>query len=139
MDQIVTRITVLFEGPFWVGIYERVCCRQYAACKITFGAEPKDSDVLDFLEKKWKTLRFSPTVQTEKAERNARNPKRMQRLVHRTLQTAGIGTKAQQALKRQQEEHLQMRKNRARQRRAADKERVFQIRQEKRREKHRGH
>ena len=44
------RLTVLFEDPFWIGIYERTCDGQYEVCKITFGTEPKDYEV--FI---WKT------------------------------------------------------------------------------------
>lgn len=35
-------LTILFEPPFWVGLYERVDGGKYEVCKITFGAEPKD-------------------------------------------------------------------------------------------------
>ena len=34
-------LTVFFEDPFWVGVYERTDGGRYEACKITFGAEPK--------------------------------------------------------------------------------------------------
>ena len=37
-----TQITVLFEDPFWVALYERESGEKYEVCKITFGAEPKD-------------------------------------------------------------------------------------------------
>ena len=36
-------LTVLFEDPFWAGIYERREGRTYQVCKITFGAEPKST------------------------------------------------------------------------------------------------
>ena len=42
-------LTVLFEQPFWIGILERSGERRYEACKITFGAEPRDAEVYDFL------------------------------------------------------------------------------------------
>ena len=68
-----------------------------------------------------------------------RNPKRRQREVQRETRTAGIGTKAQQALKLQQEQGKLERKVRSRQEKEAEEARRFQLRQEKRREKHRGH
>lgn len=42
-------LTVFFENPFWVGVYERVDGDRYEVCKITFGAEPKDYEVWDYL------------------------------------------------------------------------------------------
>ena len=41
-------LTVFFENPFWVGVYERVDGDRYEVCKITFGAETKDYEVYDF-------------------------------------------------------------------------------------------
>lgn len=51
MPENESRLTVYFEDPFWVGIYERVCDGALEAAKITFGAEPKDHEVYAFLEK----------------------------------------------------------------------------------------
>lgn len=44
-------LTVFFEAPFWVGVYERMDGERYEVCKITFGAEPKDYEVWEFLRK----------------------------------------------------------------------------------------
>ena len=42
MDEVISSITVLFDEPFWVAVYERQFGNKYEVCKITFGAEPKD-------------------------------------------------------------------------------------------------
>lgn len=42
-------LTILFESPFWVGIYERMDGELYEVCKITFGDEPRDYEVLDYI------------------------------------------------------------------------------------------
>ncbi|MDE7157454.1 MAG: YjdF family protein [Lachnospiraceae bacterium] len=42
-------LTILFENPFWIGLYERIDGDRYEVCKSTFGAEPKDYEVYDFL------------------------------------------------------------------------------------------
>ena len=44
MDSDLTRLTVFFEAPFWVGVFERFEGGTLSVCKITFGAEPKDDD-----------------------------------------------------------------------------------------------
>ena len=92
-------LTILFEAPFWIGIYERSCNGKYEVCKITFGAEPKDYEVYEFLLKNWHKLKFSPPIQAEVIAERKINPKRMQREINSQLQDKGIGTKAQQALK----------------------------------------
>ena len=68
-----------------------------------------------------------------------RNPKRMQREAKKQMQETGIGTKSQQALKLQQEQNKQERKVRSREKKEADELRMFELKQQKKREKHRGH
>ena len=49
------RLTVFFEDPFWVGVFERVNSRKLSVCKVTFGAEPKDYEIRDFILKHYCT------------------------------------------------------------------------------------
>lgn len=139
MDTILSKLTVFFEEPFWVGVYERTCGKTYAVCKITFGAEPKDCEVYDYLLENWNRMKFSPSTEATAAAQKHPNPKRMQREIKKQLQSPGIGTKAQQALKLQQEQCKRSRKVRSREMCEAEKEHRFEARQEKRKEKHRGH
>ena len=132
-------LTVLFEDPFWIGVYERKWDGRYEVCKITFGAEPKDYEVYDFLLKNWKHLPFSPPVKAAPMAEHAVNPKRLQREIRRATRPAGVGTKARQALKLQQEQRKAERTERGREHRDAEKNRQYALRQEKRRQKHRGH
>lgn len=138
MGTNVSKLTVLFEGPFWIGLYERADDGRYEVCKITFGAEPKDCEVYDFLLRNWHRLRFSPSIKSAALCERRVNPKRMQRQVRREL-TVGIGTRAQQALKLQQAEGKQARQKRSREQYEAEARRQFSLRQEKHREKHKGH
>jgi hypothetical protein len=139
MRKTGSRLTVFFEEPFWVGICEREFEGRYEACKITFGAEPKDYEIYDFILKNYNRLRFSPSLEASSMSERRINPKRMQRDIEKHLQDNGVGTKAQQALKLQQEQVKSERKSRSREQREAEKERQFELRQEKRKEKHRGH
>ena len=131
-------LTILFENPFWIGLFERIDGNKYEVCKITFGAEPKDYEVYDFLLKNWHKLKFSPPVKTEKIEERKINPKRMQREINSQLENKGIGTKARQALKLQHEQGKLERKVKSREQKEAEKERQFALRQEKKKAKHRG-
>lgn len=131
-------LTILFEAPFWIGLYERMDHGRYEVCKITFGSEPKDYEVQEFLLKNWHRLKFSPPIQAASIIERKINPKRMQREIHSQLQEKGIGTKAQQALKLQHEQCKLEKKAKNREKKEADKDRQFAIRQEKRKAKHRG-
>ena len=139
MEMVVSKLTVFFEDPFWVGLYERENNGKYEVCKITFGAEPKNYEVYDFILKNWSKLRFSPTIEALTIDGKQVNPKRMQRTVSKHLQNLGMGTKAQQALKLQQEQGKAEHIIRSREQQEAEKELRFELRQEKRKEKHRGH
>lgn len=139
MEKTTSKLTVFFEEPFWVGICEREFDGKYEVCKITFGAEPKDYEVYEFMLGNYYRLRFSPSLEAQTIAEKRINPKRMLREINKQLQSTGIGTKAQQVLKLQQEQGKLERKTRSREQREAEKERQFQLRQEKRKEKHRGH
>lgn len=139
MDQIVSKFTVFFEEPFWIGLYERESKGKYEVCKITFGPEPKEVEIYQFLQLHTKDFQFSPSIDGKRTMEKRINPKRMQRKINKLLETPGIGTKAQQALKLQQEERKVERRIHSREEREAEQERRFALRQEKRKAKHRGH
>lgn len=63
----------------------------------------------------------------------------MQRNVRKQMRNVCVGTKAQQALKQQQEQGRKERAVYSREQREADKERKFSLRQLKRLQKHKGH
>lgn len=138
METIAARLTVFFDEPFWVGVYERTTGNKLEVCKITFGAEPKDYEVYGFLLLHWKDLRFSPQVAGQRGVEKKINPKRMQRAISNQLATHGISTKAQQALKLQQEQSKLERKTMRHQKTEEEKELKFALKQQKKKEKHKG-
>ena len=137
MDKVSGRLTVFFEESFWVGVFERISEGKLSVCKVTFGAEPKDYEIYDFVLRNYYQLRFSPAVATDVKE-TGRSPKRVQREVRKQIQNTGIGTKSQQALKLQKEQMKTERKTVNREQREAEKQRQFELKQQKRKEKHRG-
>ena len=138
MDKASSRLTVFFEDPFWVGVFEHIEGTKLSVAKVTFGAEPKEYEIENFIRKHYYSLRFSPAVATVVSE-TKRNPKRMHRDAKRLVQGNGIGTKSQQAIKLQQEQNKQERKTISREQRAADEQRMFELKQQKKREKHKWH
>jgi len=137
MDKAAVTVTVFFEEPFWVGVVERIDEGKLSACKITFGAEPKDQQIYEFFLQNYYKLRFSPAVETAVKEVHG-NPKRMQRKARQQMQETGIGTKSQQALKLQQEERKTERRIFGREQKEAEIRRKFELKQQKRKEKHKG-
>lgn len=131
-------LTVYFDPPFWVGLFQREDEDGYRVCKVTFGGEPRDQEVLDFVLRRWRELRFSPPVPADRAAARLPNPKRMRREARKATQSIGTGTRAQQALQLQREQGKVQRKADFKERREEEQERRFALRQEKRRQKHRG-
>ena len=130
MEEQSGKLTVFFEAPFWVGVFERISDGKLSVCKVTFGAEPKDYEIYDFILKNYVRLRFSPAVSTE-VKQTGHNPKRVQREIRKQVQSTGIGTKAQQALKLQQEQMKTERRTTSRIRREEEKQRQFELKQQK--------
>ena len=130
MDKASGKLTVYFEEPFWVGVFERIEDGKLSVAKVTFGAEPKDYEVQEYIQKYYFSLKFSPAVETVVKDIK-RNPKRMQREAKKQTMETGIGTKSQQALQMQREEN-KLKKE-------AEEQRMFELKQQKKREKHKGH
>ena len=137
MDKASAKLTVFFEEPFWVGVFERISDEKLSVCKVTFGAEPKDYDVYDFIQKNYDNLKFSPAVDVT-VKKVASNSKRLQRNAKNQVQSIGIGTKSQQALQLQREEMKTERKKISKEQKEAEQKRMFELKQQKRKEKHRG-
>jgi len=138
MDEYSGRLTVFFEEPFWVGVFERVEGDRLRVCKVTFGAEPKGYEVLDYVRRHYGELRFSEPVPREAREK-ADSPKRRQRAAAKEMQPTGVGTKSQQALQAQRELMKTERKRITRAEREAEEQRRFELKQQQKKEKKRGH
>lgn len=138
MDKTSGKLTVFFEGPFWVGVFERISDGKLQVCKVTFGAEPRDCEVYDFILKSYDSLSFSKASPAE-VRKAADNPKRRQRNAKKQLGNSGIGTKSQQALQTQREEMKSQRKKAGKKKKEAEKQYKYELKQQKRKEKHKGH
>ena len=131
-------LTVFFEDPFWVGVFERRIGKKLSVCKVTFGAEPKDCEVLEFVLNHYYELSFSPAITVE-SRQTADNPKRRQREARKQMEQSGISTKSQEALRLQREEMKTERRQISREEREEEEARRFELKQMKRKEKQKGH
>ena len=55
MDKVNGKLTVYFEEPFWIGVFERIEDGKLSVAKVTFGAEPKDYEVQEYIQKYYGT------------------------------------------------------------------------------------
>ena len=132
-------LTVLFEDPFWVGVFEMTDENGLHVCKVTFGAEPTGQEIIEFVEKNWHKLKYSEGIETTSTLEIKKSPKRQLREARKQMVPQGIGTKSQQALKMQQERNKVERKQLSKAEREAERQRKFDLRQTKKKEKHKGH
>ncbi|MDE6671654.1 MAG: YjdF family protein [Ruminococcus sp.] len=130
--------TVFFDGQFWTGIFEIVIGDNLTVCKVTFGAEPVPAEIYGFIINGYSRLKFSPEM-TVTVKKTSGNPKRIQREVRKQMQNIGISTKSQQALKLQQESMKVKRNDFRKVNRENKKQYQFELRQQKKKSKHKGH
>ena len=136
--QVSGSLQVFFEEPFYVGLFEKREAGRLRVCKITFGPEPTDAQVLAYVQQQYGQLLFSAPIKGEKPAAGEKNHKQRQREARRQTAQAGIGTRAQQALQAQRELHKQEKKAHTKAEREVEAARRFAMAQQKRKEKHRG-
>jgi len=130
-------LEVFFEEPFWIGVFEKVSDEKLSVCKVVFGSEPKEKEIYEFVLKNYCYLSFSPAVNAE-AKKVTKNPKRIQRKIHECLKNNSVGTKSQQALKLQHEQIKAQRRTVLREKREEEKKYQFELKQLKKKQKHKG-
>ena len=50
MNKVSGKLTVYFEEPFWVGVFEHIEDGKLSVAKVIFGAEPKDYEVQEYIQ-----------------------------------------------------------------------------------------
>ena len=124
----------MFEDPFWIGLFELTDEEGLHVCKVTFGAEPTLQEVIAFIDKHHRELKYSAPVDAE-VKAKSPNPKRLMREARKCTAPTGIGTKSQQALKVQQEMNKTLRKEKSKEQREEEERLRFEQKQLKKREK----
>ena len=56
-------LTVFFDDPFWIGLFERLEDGTLTVCRQVFGSLPSDREIYDWLARATPALRFSPPVE----------------------------------------------------------------------------
>ncbi|WP_432662349.1 YjdF family protein [Wukongibacter baidiensis] len=141
MKNINTSFSILFETPYWIGIFERNDDEGYSVSKFVFGKEPTGPELYNFIVRYYPNrLSYSkPNEEITKITRKKINPKRRQREATKAMADRGVSTKAQEALKLQYEEKKHERKELSKLRKQELEKRKFILKQEKKKQKKRGH
>ncbi len=137
MSKVTVKLTVFFQQPFWIGLFERIEGEKLSVCKVTFGEQPKEQEVWEFILKKYHHLQFSDWVETA-IRKESTNPKRIQRQIKKQMMAVGIGTKSQQALQAQREQWKAQGKANQAEKKRQKQQRIHALKQQKRKEKRKG-
>lgn len=136
------KATIFFDKRFWVGTFERTDKEGYAVARHIFGGEPSDPEVYDFVLNHYHELKFGELKEIN-LQIQRMNPKRVQREVRREMEkireTTKPSTMAQDYMREELEKKKLQKKSATSAEKQAYKEEQFAIRQEKKKEKHRGH
>ncbi|UNK19423.1 YjdF family protein [Paenibacillus sp. N3/727] len=134
------KLTVYFDGQFWVGVVEENDNGKLKAGRYIFGPEPKDDEILAFIHKDLCELisKLSQDVDITTTSDRRVNPKRLARQVAHELSMKGISSYAQEALKLEYEKRKKEKQVYTRQQRDEMKERKRELRVQKAKAKHRG-
>ena len=137
MEIVSIGLTVYFEDGFWHGLFEQEYEGTYQVCRVTFGQEPKEDEILKLLQTQFVRLSFSPEA-TVKQHVKIKNPKRLQRAVKKQVKQE-VSSKSQELLQLQHEERKKHSKQQSSLQKQLLKQEKFERKQQKRREKHKGH
>jgi len=136
------KATIFFEKRFWVGIFERTDKEGYAIARHIFGGEPSDSEIHEFVLNHYHELKFGELKEVG-IQIQRMNPKRVQREIRREMErmkeTAKPSTVAQDYMREEIEKKKKEKKGVSSAEKQARKDEQFMIKQQKRKEKQRGH
>jgi hypothetical protein len=133
-------LIVYFDGQFWNGIIERETEEGFFASRYIFGAEPKEGEILDFVNTKLLKVISLQTkgVETDKRELKKINPKRLIKLAAKEMKKQPVSSKSQEAMQLQLEETKNEKKAQTKEERELERELKRKIMTEKAKNKHKG-
>jgi hypothetical protein len=136
------KATIFFEKRFWVGIFERTDKEGYAVARHIFGTEPSDPEVHAFVLNHYHELKFGEAKDIH-IEIQRMSPKRVQREVRREMakvkETTKPSTLAQDYMREELEKKKKEKKNLSTAQKQARKDEQFALKQQKKKDKHKGH
>lgn len=138
----IIKATIFFEKQYWVGTFERTDKEGYAIARHIFGKEPRDPEVHEFILYHYQELKFGELKEID-VQIHRMNPKRVQREVRKEMkkikETTKPSTLAQDYMREEIEKKKKEKKSISSAKKQAHKEEQFRVKQDQKKEKHRGH
>ena len=135
------KLTIYYDGQFYIGLIETVTDNTLKAYRHIFGNEPKDQEVLEFVNRDLLPLiqkHKQVGVTIDKKLKKKVNPKRLQRSVSKELKQPFFSSKAQEAIKKDYEQRKKVKLTKNKQHREEQKQHKRDIKIQKAKRKHRG-
>jgi hypothetical protein len=134
--------TVYFEGPFWVGLLESEEGGRLVVARHVYGAEPTNAELLRFMLYEYHLMpRSAVSIADAPSGRSGPSrpsPKRAIREARKAM-LRGPSSRSREALSSALEASKGESEAERRVRERADEERLFALRAERKKERHRGH
>jgi hypothetical protein len=136
-------VTVTFDPPFWIVLFESIEEEKYSVAREVIGtSEPTSAEIMLFFDRfNFKEIRYTTPIEEEKTQNSRVSFKKMQKKVKKATEQSNYKhtyCKAHEELKKQQEQNKQERKSFNREKRDEEKERKFELKQQKKKQKLRG-
>ncbi|HWP95497.1 MAG TPA: YjdF family protein [Syntrophomonadaceae bacterium] len=142
MDEIevMVKLSVFYEEPYWVGLFEKQSQGKYSVCRVVFGPEPRIDQILQLIYERYHELKFSlPHREKSFPAPGTMNPKRRQRAIAHEMAHIGRSTRAQEALQEQREAlKLERRQVSSKEKEEAARQKYI-LKQLKKKDKKKGH
>ncbi len=136
-------VSVVFDDPFWIVLFEHVENGKYAVAREVLGAsEPTNAEITLFFGRlDYSRLRYTTPVEEKKVPKSKIGFKKMQKKIAKAQEQNPCRhtySKAHTELKRQRDELKAEQKSARKLNREKDREYVFKLRQEKKKQKMKG-
>jgi hypothetical protein len=130
---------VFFENPFWVGMITIEDNDKIYAAKWIFGSEPNESEIYNFVLNDYNKLNFIESLNQNNRQEYKKNLKRIQREIRKQQEYGRNLKKSYDIIKKQYENNkLEKKKNKTK-KKYEELQKKFNLKQEKKKQKHRGH
>lgn len=133
-------LSIFYNGQFFVALVEYKMVNNSKFIQYTFGNEPDDLEVLDFIHHQlMKSIDDVQTIVCTKNISRKVNPKRLPRQIAKEQKKPKYSTQAQIAIKKELELKKKQKRKRYKEKRDAFQKRKREIKKVKAKEKHKGH
>ena len=134
-------LTIFFNGQFWVGLIERYSGSRFYSSIYTFGEEPKDGEILHFVNHSLQRITDSQTesINGTNVKASKMNPKRINKLARLAVNKNPLSTKAQEAIRIQMEKDKKQKQKKSKEEKLEMEEIKRRKAVEKAKQKHLGH